>query len=574
MEPERPREKVPIPGTDGWLRVTTTHDNVFYAQKKTKRSSWTIPDEIREQVVALERSLGIEPEEPAPAPVEDDVVDEDEREADEDEDEPPMKRSRHDQEPAEAAPTNPALSFDEAKAQYMAMLTSLNGTPNEINPMAPWDRELPKFVREPAYLALPTLQDREDVFNEWCKYRLREKRAMAQSASTEDAFQQLLRKHVASTRTTFQAFHDAFQQDPRYVQFVQSSSRARAEHLFHQWLAELSETKRQRANEAEQAFVALLQETLSPRDVLRNAGVALPLDKDTATRVWASAKKAPGLSSDARYEAAGGATRRFELFVQWLEGTGPAAAPAKRSAEERRAHALQQRAAQVRQAQSRHAHQARAAQSEAMAEQQVQAYEQHLVDTVRDPWLPWEHVPAPSRSNDALDAATKRALFEEHMERLRSKRRDQLAKLFAKHAKDARGVPLLNRGAEDILPLVRADEAYQHSALPRFVGEDGGAHCVPTTVSLHAEFQAWDAWRQAQARDAFQHMLDENAFVDFWGRLRQAGDEARAPVALQEDEDEDATVSIYDMASQVDLDAMESVLRVRAGILITDGPEV
>ena len=57
MGAERPKEKVPIPDTDGWLRVTTTHGNVFYAQKKSKRSEWTVPDEIREQVERFEASL-------------------------------------------------------------------------------------------------------------------------------------------------------------------------------------------------------------------------------------------------------------------------------------------------------------------------------------------------------------------------------------------------------------------------------------------------------------------------------------------------------------------------------------
>lgn len=571
MEPERPREKVPIPGTNGWLRVTTTHDHVFYAQKKTKRSSWTIPEEIREQVVAFERSLGIEPEEDeAPESVPDEAPHPKRLRTESPEEPSTEPTEENEAEPAaetEAEPPAPALSFEQGKAQYMAMLTSLNGTPNEINPMAPWDRELPKFVREPAYLALPTLQDREDVFNEWCKYRLREKRAMAQSASTEEAFEQLLRKQVASTRTTFEAFHDAFKNDSRYTQFVQSSSRARAEHLFHRWLAELGEKKRKLAQEAEQAFLALLQATFSPRDVLREAGVSLPLDKESALQVWSSAKKAPGLASDPRYEAAGGATRRFELFVQWLEGAGPSTVAPRRSAEERRAHALQQRAAQVHEAQRRHAHEARYAQSEATAAQQVQAFEQLLVDAVRDPWLPWEDAQGllARPTETTLDVARQHALFEEHMERLRSKRRDQLAKLFQKHAQDARGVPLLDRGADDILPLVRADEAYQQSALPRFVGEDAGVHRVPVPISLESEFRAWDAWRQAQAREAFQRMLEENAFVDFWGRLRQAGGPRDAPTTIGDgdEEEDDATASLWEMASQVDLDAMESVLQVR-----------
>ena len=49
--PDRPLHKVPIPNTDGWLRVTTTHGNVFYAQKNTKSSEWTLPSEIDTQVL-------------------------------------------------------------------------------------------------------------------------------------------------------------------------------------------------------------------------------------------------------------------------------------------------------------------------------------------------------------------------------------------------------------------------------------------------------------------------------------------------------------------------------------------
>ena len=59
-------------------------------------------------------------------------------------------------------------------------------------------------------------------------------------------------------------------------------------------------------------------------------------------------------------------------------------------------------------------------------------------------------------------------------------------------------------------------------------------------------------------------MLRENAFVDFWGRLRQQKAEhaARSDVAVGEDDDIDPEgVSVYDLASQVDLAEMEAVLR-------------
>ena len=50
---EKPRVKTPIPGTD-WIRVHTTEENTFYFHKPTKKSIWTLPDEIADAVRALE----------------------------------------------------------------------------------------------------------------------------------------------------------------------------------------------------------------------------------------------------------------------------------------------------------------------------------------------------------------------------------------------------------------------------------------------------------------------------------------------------------------------------------------
>ena len=50
---EKPKEKIPIPGTT-WTKVITTEGNVFYTEKTTKKSSWTIPDEISAEVKAYE----------------------------------------------------------------------------------------------------------------------------------------------------------------------------------------------------------------------------------------------------------------------------------------------------------------------------------------------------------------------------------------------------------------------------------------------------------------------------------------------------------------------------------------
>lgn len=501
-EPDKPKDKVPIPGTDGWLRVTTTHGHVFYAQKKTKRSEWTMPEEIRPAVLAWEASL-----EPAPKKMRTEAL-EDEATTPE-----PL--------PVEADEFA-HLSFEEGKVLFMDMLTSLNGTPREVNPIAPWDRELPKFVHERAYRALPTLEDRQDVFNEWCKYRLREKRAKKPSAS-QDAFRALLRAQVASTRTTFAAFRDAFQRDPAYEAMVRDHAESGAASLFEAWLSELKQRKLQQAEAAEQDFLALLTEKISSKDE------------------WAVAKKTPGLATDPRYDAVGSATRRSELYQAWCRR------PSQRlSKEERQAQALEHREAQVRREHAKHARHAHSARSDALEEQYETDLRQRLVDTVRDPWMAWED------AKHLVDG--RRALFDEHMEHLRGKRRDLLAKLFAKHAQDA-----LQTGGDVILPRVRADPAYIESALPRFVGD---THQGQQHTTLEAEFDAWDQWRHAQARREFQDMLRENAFVDFWGRL-QKRDKGEADTVEADDEDDEGTmVSLLDMASQLDIQAMESVLKM------------
>ena len=51
---EKPKEKLPIEGSD-WVRVTTNRGNVFYNHAQTRESVWTIPDDIKVQVEALER---------------------------------------------------------------------------------------------------------------------------------------------------------------------------------------------------------------------------------------------------------------------------------------------------------------------------------------------------------------------------------------------------------------------------------------------------------------------------------------------------------------------------------------
>lgn len=50
---------MPIPGTT-WTRVTTTEGNVFYFEKESKVSEWTVPESIQAEVAALEAEEKVE----------------------------------------------------------------------------------------------------------------------------------------------------------------------------------------------------------------------------------------------------------------------------------------------------------------------------------------------------------------------------------------------------------------------------------------------------------------------------------------------------------------------------------
>lgn len=85
---------------------------------------------------------------------------------------------------------------------------------------------------------------------------------------------------------------------------------------------------------------------------------------------------------------------------------------------------------------------------------------------------------------------------------------------------------------------------------------------------LEREFEKWQRERTHEARLAFDEMLGENAFVEFWGRLGKIGGEGvEGGVAaddLGEDEGEGGggKVDMKALAKNVDTKEIERVLKV------------
>lgn len=124
----------------------------------------------------------------------------------------------------------------------------------------------------------------------------------------------------------------------------------------------------------------------------------------------------------------------------------------------------------------------------------------------------------PRFSSSPLPIAQKRALFHRHIAHLREKYLSALHALFNSYS------PLLSSTFAD---LTKEQRASLDKALPSV---KLGLTCDSRDGNMRREWESWQARRTQDARAAFQALLEENAFVDFWGKVGklEIGDKERA----------------------------------------------
>ncbi|CDW98752.1 hypothetical protein, partial [Sporisorium scitamineum] len=599
---EKPVSKTLISNTSGWLKVTTNKGNVFYFHPESKTSQWLPPpqfdaskraraddddDEEDEEEYESEAAEDEEPstsrdngngatgEAPDPEGVQKNTADVADPNDDDDDDqewqrqmaeqmaaEAEAEATAHMTQPTEGQasdegtstqPPPPEATLEDQKRAFTDLLTSLNGTPQEINPMAPWDLEQSKFSHHPSFLALPT-REREDTFNEWCKLRIREKRAAKAAASTttkpstsnpsrtdpfsstsHSALLSLLRTEVRSTRTKYADFKSTFSRDPRFTSYGRSDSDR--EKLFKQHLVELGEEKRAAAQRAEADFLQLLSDRLPGN--YRGKVVAASGSKEGLMEVWMEAKR--GLVEDRRYDAVGSSTRRSELFGVWARGERRGPAGDSSSARSNSA-AVGPDTAEAR------AKEKEAARAKALRERE----EKLLLDAIHTPHTSYTSAVTqlsrdPRFDSPALTDTDKQQLFHEHQSRLSNQQDSRIGSVFARYARS------LDTHRDDVLARTLQDDQLSHPPLSVFA-ED--------RKKLEEAYDRWDAVRKSEAEKAFKEMLGESAFVEFWGRLKkQASSAPEQRTQKQEEDEEGEGTTLVEMAKKVDLDEIESVLR-------------
>lgn len=142
-------------------------------------------------------------------------------------------------------------------------------------------------------------------------------------------------------------------------------------------------------------------------------------------------------------------------------------------------------------------------------------------------------------------------LFHAHIGHLREKHINSLHSLFEPHA------PSLATPFNDLpLPSLLSSAPVQRLAYD--------------VHQLEHEYEKWQRERTVGARRAFDAMLAENSFVEFWGRLGKIGGEGVDSKVQVDNDDigEDpvegvAKVDMKALAKSVDIHEMEMVLKVR-----------
>ncbi|KAG2367394.1 Hsp90 protein-domain-containing protein [Suillus spraguei] len=620
---DKPLVKTPIPGTE-WIRVKTTEGNVFYSHKAKKQSVWTVPEEIKDAVEAFERDeehedaqkqqqevkekeverLGFEEEqelkriktemqglvkrkaeEPQPLDEVEEEEGEEEGEDDDESEEEEWQREAAAQLASEAEeekkrleeearfaqeaedteakkmqenersqlniPDRVDLSIEEAKALFKTLLKE-----KDISPLHPWDTSLPLFISDPRYVLLPSVSARRDAFDEYCRDRARELRQQnvkkeKAEANPKEEYERLLSQEVKSTRTSWSDFRRTWKKDRRFYGWGRDDRER--EKRFKEYLKELGEKKRIAAEKAEADFFTLLRES----GVVRS---------DSS---WKDVKRK--ISHDARYDAVGSSSLREELFQTFLKAHGSSSSystsikvkdetckdgteeDAEQKRRDKKEQALKEREQKVRADRSRMDAEIGRSKMGLNLEEGEREFRTLLTDAVRDPQTTWESIRPqlqtdPRFNNSPLSVNQQLHLFHAHMSQLQMKHLAGLHSLFQAHAPSL-ATPFSALPLESMLkslPVIKL--AFD-------------------TRDLQHEYEKWQRERTYECRKAFDEMLAENSFVEFWGRLGKIGGEGAEGGVKADDLGEDegegfgGKVDMKVLAKNVDLSDIEKVLK-------------
>ncbi|KAF0479044.1 peptide-binding protein [Gigaspora margarita] len=542
---EKAKVKKPIPDTK-WSIVFTTEGNEFYYNSETKQSVWQIPEEIADAVKAfketeeknaqaLHDTAGVKrkandeeqmtSEEVKRAKggldnaanegtelTEEDIafqlqfIEEQERQeqlsttgsgdsGDNDNSAVHEIGDEDSQTQIKDKDKEVELSPEERMLMFKSLLRDM-----DVSPFAMWEKELPRIIHDPRYTLIPTLKQRKELFDEYCKERVVEVRAeklnKAKDLTAKDEYLKLLEEET-SHRSHWDSFRKRFKKDPRFKNFSDDKER---EKVFRKHIHELKEVeaerKRIQQKKAQEDFMKLLREM---REIKPDSS-------------WRKVKRL--IDDDPRYVAVQSSSLREELFREYcqkLEAEDEEEMARKenerkqRERKEREEASLKNREAQVRSERRYQNYDRNSAKRKAMRVKSILAFQTLLTDLVRTHEVTWDGKKHnleqdPRFYGEGLEDIDRERLFNEHIGEIYQKRLKSYHQLLSEHVK-------LDTTWIEIQPIIKED--------PRAV------RLSKNEALLEELFDKFLAKEIEIAKNEFLELLKENQFIEYRTRMVQ-----------------------------------------------------
>ncbi|XP_076956842.1 pre-mRNA-processing protein 40C-like [Bidens hawaiensis] len=281
-----------------------------------------------------------------------------------------------------------------------------------VAPFSKWEKELPKFVFDPRFKAIPSYSARRAIFDHFVRTRAEEERKekrAAQKAAIE-GYKQLLdeAKEDINHNTDYQTFKRKWGHDPRF----EALDRKEREALLNERVVLLKKSVEDEARAKRAALVSSFKLMLRENK-----------DISPASR-WSKVKDI--FRNDPRYKSVKHEDREdiFNEYISELKESdveAERAAKAKRDEEEK----LRERERVLRKRKEREEQEVERVRSKTLRKEAIESYQALLVETIKDSQVSWtdakpklEKDPQGRAANSYLDQSDLEKLFREHIKSL------------------------------------------------------------------------------------------------------------------------------------------------------------
>ncbi|XP_052471346.1 transcription elongation regulator 1-like isoform X2 [Carassius gibelio] len=429
----KPVATTPIPGTP-WCVVWTGDERVFFYNPTTRLSMWERPEELVGRV-DVDKAIQEPPhkrgldnshklvlaKEEQEFPVAEDIPD----------DEPSKAKKRKIEEKKEADSEKEAAMEAELKAARERAVVPQEARMNQFKDMllergvsafSTWEKELHKIVFDPRYLLLNP-KERKQVFDQYVKTRAEEERKEKKNKilQVKDDFRKMMEEAKLGVRTTFSEFASKHAKDSRFKAVEKMKDR---EAIFTEYMMAFrkkeKENSKNRGEKVKQDFFELLSD----------------YHVDGQQR-WSKVKEK--METDPRYKAVETSAAREEFFKNYVErlAKNPDSEKEKELEKQARIEAsLRERERMVQRFRSEQTKEIDREREQHKREEAVQNFKALLSDMVKLPDANWSETRRTLRkdhrweTSSLLERDEKERLFNEHIEVLAKKKKEQFRQLL------------------------------------------------------------------------------------------------------------------------------------------------